>query len=356
MFKWWAQVSPRERRLAALTGILVGISLAYLVYIQAIDRLATMDAQIDGLEQELVFYTEQMQLLDEVNRAYADVASEHSSAWTQEEIHDRLRREIARLSLMNPPPPGSEVSLSGGGKRLVEIRQMPQGTLTDSQAGFREYQLTIRTQPTSVQNITQFLERLHKSPQALRITQLDLTRPPDGTAVTARINVIRTVINTERAGPARETADPSKNWILNSGFENWDNDRSPANWTVELGTAMADTETAVEGQRNAHIQAIEAGTRFYQAIEIPAGTAFELEFTLRSTGPVTVQAMDAGTGRAVGRAVQLEAQPTLTRYTMKLTAPGEPGTPVAIQAPVFVLDEAGVEIAVDDVVLHEVGA
>ena len=79
MFEWWARVSPRERRLASLTGVLVAISAVYFGYIQVTDRLATMDATIHGLEQDLVYYTEQMALLDGVDRAYQAVAAEPQS-------------------------------------------------------------------------------------------------------------------------------------------------------------------------------------------------------------------------------------------------------------------------------------
>lgn len=356
MFEWWARVSARERRLGVLAAILVGISLGYLAYVQATDRLATMDATIDGLEYDLEYYTEQMQVLEEVDRAYAAVASEHSSKWTQEEIHDRLRREIARLSLMDPPAPGAQVSLTGGGTRLVDIRQMPQGSLSSSDAGYREYQITIRTQPTAIQNVTAFLERLHKSPQALRIASLELTRPPANNTVTARINVIRTVIDTEMAGPARAASEPSKNWILNSGFEDWQNEQTPSTWVGERATFASDAGIALEGERGTRVTANEAGAMFYQTVELSAGRTYRLEFAIRTTGPVQVRAYDESSGAFVGDPVIVGAKPVVQRYRVRLKAPGPAGTPVAIRAPVFVIDNAGDQIALDEVVLNEIGA
>lgn len=356
MFEWWRRVSPREQRLAALTGIMVGVSIGYLGYVQATERLATMDATIDGLEQDLVFYAAQMELLDEVDRAYKIVASEHSSEWTQEEIHDRLRREIARLSLENVPPPGAQVSLSAGGKHLVDIRQMPQGSLSGSGAGYREYQITIRTQPTSIQNVTKFLERLHKSPQALRIASLTLTRSPNNSAVTARINVIRSVIDTEKAGRAPAPFDPTKNWILNSSFEEWQDAHTPAEWTLENATAAADKDAAIDGQRGAVVTATHAGALFYQTVELTAGVEFEIAFALRSTGTVQVRAYDESTETFVGEPVTLNAEPNPQRYRVRMKVPGPRGTPVAIRVPVFVIESAGGEIAIDSVTLNEIGA
>lgn len=356
MFKVWTKVSPREQRLAVLTGVLVTLAFAYFAYVHATDRLAAMDAEIEALEQDLIFYTEQMGLLDEVDRAYQGVASEHSSEWTQEEIHDRLRREIARLSLVNSPPPGAHVSLSGGGAHLVDIRQMPQGSLTASDSGYRQYQLTIQTQPTTIQNITTFLERLHKSPQALRIASLDLTRAPNLTAVTARINVIRSVIDTEKAGPSPAAPDPSKNWILNSGFEDWQDERIPDAWTLEGATAAADENAAVEGEKGVIVTAAEAGAMYYQTVELTAGEEFVLEFSMKSTGPVHVRAFDEASSTFVGGDVALTAGPTVQRYRVRLAVPGQSGAPVAIRLPVFVLDNAGTKLTLDQVKLNEVGA
>jgi len=356
MFKWWAKVSPREQRLAALTAILVGISFGYLGFTQAMDRIGTMDATIDSLEENLVYYTEQMELLDEVDRAYEVVAAEHSSEWTQEEIHDRLRREIARLSLQNMPPPGEKVSLSGGGRRLVDIREMPQGSLSVSEAGYREYQITIRTQPTSIENITKFLERLHRSPQALRIATLELTRPPNNRSVTARINVIRTVIDTEKAGPAPMAAEPEKNWILNSGFEDWHDQDTPNHWTLDRATAAIDMGTVTEGKRGVLVTAAEAGATFYQTVELSGGEELALEFALQSSEPVQVRAYDEGSGTYVGDAVTLEPASSVQQYRLRVKVPGPSGAPVAIRAPVFVINNAGGEIALDNVTLNHSGA
>lgn len=355
MFEWWAKVSPREQRLAVLTAILVGISFGYLGYTQAMNRIGTMDATIESLEENLVYYTEQMELLDEVDRAYNVVAAEHSSEWTQEEIHDRLRREIARLSLLRVPPPGERVSLSGGGQRLVDIREMPQGSLSVSEAGYREYQITIRTQPTAIRNVTMFLERLHKSPQALRIATLEMTRPPNIQAVTARINVIRTVIDTEKAGPAPIVVDPEKNWILNSGFEDWRDQYSPTHWTLDGATASVNRETVTEGKWGALVTATEAGATFYQTVELIGGGTFDLEFAIKSNGPVQVRAYDESSETFVGDAVTIDSQSTVQRYRLRMKVPDSRGTPVAIQAPVFVINNAGGEIAVDNVTLNHAG-
>ncbi len=189
------RISRRERRLAILAGIFLGLSLAYALLVHALESLAAMDAEIERLEEDLVHYTAQMQRLDEVEEAFQGVAAEHSSEWTQEEIHDRLRREIIRLSLLNAPPPGTAVEVSTGGPRLVSILQMPLGTLTRSEHGYREYAITFQTRPSTIRNIAQFLARLHKSPQVLRVEALELTRAHYSTAVTARITVVRIVID-----------------------------------------------------------------------------------------------------------------------------------------------------------------
>ncbi len=356
LFEWWGRVSPREQRLVIITGVMVAAAAGYFGYVQATDRIAAMDASIGGLEQDLVFYTEQMQLLDEVDRAYQAVATEHSSEWTQEEIHDRLRREVTRLSLVDPPPPNAAVSLSGMGQRLVEIRQMPQGSLTASESGYREYQITIRTQPTSIENITKFLERLHQSPQALRIASLELTRPPTGDLVTARITIIRSVIDTE--APVQSTVEraPTENWILNSGFEDWRDEQTPASWTLERATAAIGKEGVIEGERAALVTATEAGAALYQRVQLTAGTAYELTFTLKSEGPVRVSAYAESTSTYLDNAMAIDPQANAYQYRIRLTVPGVDGDPVNMRAPVFLMDNPGTKFTLDNVVLKELGA
>lgn len=352
MFKWWSRVSSREQRLLLLTVSVLTLALAYLVFLRASDRIAVLDAAIDGLEEDLVFYSEQVQLLSEVDAAYRDIATQHSSAWTQEEIHDRLRREIARLSMREIPPGDSEVPLAGGaGQRLVEIREMPMGTLIASDDGYREYQIEFRIQPTSIQNITTFLERLHRSPQALRIQTLTLTRQPNSPAVAARMHVIRSVVDTEDAGSMRAPDERKGNWILNSGFEDWGDGQAPVNWTTEGATVTAQTSGAPEGQRAVLLTAQSAGATIYQTLELPAAQRFELSFALKNTGAVDVLAGIDGEGVVDGEALTLPRQDTLHRYHVRMTTPGTPGTAVTLRVPLIVIQEAGTEVYLDDVKL-----
>ena len=94
----------------------------------------------------------------------------------------------------------------------------------------------------------------------------------------------------------------------------------------------------------------------YQKVQLTAGIEFELAFALRSTGPVQVRAYDESTAAFIGEAVTLTAQPMAQHYRIRVKIPGPAGTPVAIRAPVFVIDDAGSEIVLHSVTLNEVGA
>ena len=128
MSKFWSNLSDRERLLALIVVLLIGGGVAYSVTVRALGRLHSLDVQIENMEQQLANLTGQATWGPQVNVAFAEIAAEHSSAWTKEEIHDRLRHEIYRLALKTPPPPGAREIGPSQGEALVTIPTLLKGT------------------------------------------------------------------------------------------------------------------------------------------------------------------------------------------------------------------------------------
>ena len=192
----WQQLSEREQRLALITAVVVAIMISVTLYQRAVERLRQMDATIDRLEDELVSYAYQIAHRELVESRYASVAAQHSSAWTEAEIHDRLRQEIYRLARHMPPPlddSGIPVNMPNEHGNLVEIPALGQGNLVEGGEGYREYRINLRIPPAPLENIIHFLERLQESPQSLRIDLLELNRAHDGNLVTANLDIARIV-------------------------------------------------------------------------------------------------------------------------------------------------------------------
>jgi len=157
MSSLWEHLSERERWLAIATAGVIGLALALLVGMRVIAYLRDLDRTVARLEQDIENYAEQDARGVSVGRAYAGVAAQHSSAWTEAEIHNRLRQEIYRLALEDPDgPPDSP-------NKLVEIPTLRQGALRDTGHGYREYQLSIKIPQTDIYSLVLFLIRLQAS-------------------------------------------------------------------------------------------------------------------------------------------------------------------------------------------------
>ena len=356
------KLSPSERRLALLAAICAVAAIALLAYRIAADRLALMDATIDSLQQELLAYEELVAQAGPVNVAFAAMASQHSSQWTQEEIHDRLRLEIARLSLRDVPPPGSPLPpVTNAGDVLVSIPQMPLGSLVDNEDGYRSYQINFKTEPASIQNITLFIERLQQSEQALRIDNLEIVRQPLANVATANIRVTRTIID-DVAGPGtagENSSAPVEPAALvvslsNPGFEER-NDASgtlPA-WTADQCSVTWSNARPTEGMVCAVVQGSANPGSFYQTIQATAGQTYDLTFDAYAWGRVRLEILDERTGVAFDGAQPLNADGSLNRYHIQFAVPGEPGQRVALRVPHLVLEGPDSRVELDNCKLSE---
>ena len=191
-------LSGREKRLAAITLLVLVGSASVMLGLQARNRVASLDGKIAQLEQELLNLTQQSAQRSAVDAAYLEIAATHSSEMTKEEIHDNLRREI--FSLAKTTVKGKD----GRPDRQVDLVKIPtlrEGLLKEEGEGYREYQVQFRILSTKVGNLMRFLQRIETSSQILRIDGLDLGRSLESTRVHATLVITRTVLDSPDAVP-----------------------------------------------------------------------------------------------------------------------------------------------------------
>lgn len=194
------KLSEREKRLAALTLVVIMGAACVLLGLRAYRHVASLDGKVAQIEQELLNLTQQSAQRSSVEAAYREVVAAHSSKMTKEEIHDNLRREI--FSLARTIVPGKK----GGPARQVELVKIPtlrEGLLKEEGEGYREYQIQFRIPSTGVGNLMQFLRRIETSKQILRIDGLDMGRSPGSTKLHATLIITRTVLDSPDAARAR---------------------------------------------------------------------------------------------------------------------------------------------------------
>jgi len=181
---------------------------------------------MDRLQQDLINYTHQLTLKQSVETEYAQVARQHSSKWTEAEIHDRLRQELYRLAQKYPPELNEEgipiKTLTSTGA-LVEIPSLQQGILRTTDKNYREYTLNVKLPPTDFTSMIMFLQRLQSSPQSLRIDNMDLRRHPLEEKVSADMDITRIIT----AGMPLEGLQSST--VTNLSFD-------PVDWNCTGGT------------------------------------------------------------------------------------------------------------------------
>lgn len=189
------KLSAREQRLALAVAALVSIFIVLMTVRGARDHLRGLDASIDSKQQDILNYTYLLAINQSVESQFRKVAMQHSSAWSEAEIQDRLRQEIYRLAQNEPPPldeNGIPVRTIGEGGNLV-VPSLQPGNLLPGGEGYREFALNLQVMAVPFTSMMLFIERLQGSPQSLRIDALDLMRSPMENYVSADIDITRII-------------------------------------------------------------------------------------------------------------------------------------------------------------------
>ena len=330
-------LSARERRLALAVGVLVMVALVWFILSKTLGRLRELDAAIGQSENHLMACAELDARGTSVEQAYAAMASEHSSSWTETEIHNRLRDEIYRLAQEDPD------AASGSTRNVVEIPSLHQGKLNDAGQGYREYQLAINITPTDIYSVLKFLARLHNSNQSLRIDGLELARHPESSYVSAAILVTRTVVE---ASPDSASSSPS------ADHDDLETDRFFSE-NVELSVVTEIGGIGAQGGSCVKAKATADDASLSLPQQVDAGIRYELTVDAAATGPASLSVKSEDAPAPHEGAITLREDGKAYRYTMSFVVPDAPGSS-NIHAPYLTLNKTGTEVFVDNVTIKSV--
>lgn len=355
MKAFWATLNPREKFLALTTSGLALFFLVTLIGLRVSNRLDQLDSRIVQLEQELHNLTEQEALSLSAVEKFSEMASEHSSTWTAEEIRDRLLREIYRLALYKPHAPEIDTADMVFGPRdyMVKIPELRRGELSERQ-GYREYQIELRLPPADLENILTFMERLQTSRQSLRIDAVTLSRGASGTKVDADFIITRIIVDTHGEGAERgdEGSPPpllANNLISNPGFEEWTDDGVATGWNAAGAILLPANVFHTEGARCAKAALASTGTAaaLYQEHALESGRTYRLALDVIAKTPVTV-AIDEGDGKQLdGVPAEIPGDGRPRRVELRFRANGRP-----LRVPLIQWDGEG-DVYLDNVQLTD---
>lgn len=359
----WTRLSTRERRLAFLTGAVIGGFLVFSVVRSATASLREMDNEIGRLQDDIINCANQMVRRGAVEEQYAKVAAQHSSAWSEPEIHDRLRQEIYRLARRVPPPldeRGIAVESGGNTENLVEIPALGKGEMAEGGAGYRQYRIPLRIPAVKINPIIDFLERLQQSPQSLRVDKLELYRVPESDQVAASVVITRTIAD-GTAGSSDAAGDP----------------KGAAAEKQHASAAAADAERGGGGGRiplsasdwvagGCRVELVEAaGAKPYLEIRADAASA-TAELDRRLSGDAAYEAVleISATGKAefgIGMegdrklfpdSVPLRDDGAKYRYQVQIGVPAE-GAKGKVACPRLLLAEKGTVVQIHNILLRK---
>ncbi len=335
LFGIWQRLSDREKRLAKLTAVALVIMTGVTLYQRAMARIEDLDQTIARLEDELVSYTSQIAHREMVESQYAEIAAQHSSEWTEAEIHDRLRQEIYRLASLTPPAldengiPEKDPNSAGN---LVEGISLGKGNMAEGGKGYREYRISVRIPPCPLENLVEFMERLQQSPQSLRIDAAELTRAPDGDLVGASVDITRIVADGATVKPGTTTDGAPGTAASATGRLALKADDWKCEGAVVVDVASETAHGAVE-LRNEGDQG-EA----WMMLDLPGGAVYEVIVDVAGAQGELSLAVGLESGTAPFPGVQqITADGSLYRIQAQFTLPGDPSTLMKVKCPLLVM-------------------
>lgn len=339
----WSKLAPRERRLALGVAIALLFMLITTTAVRSIRSLGQLDETINRLESDLRMYTELDARHLNVQQAYSVVAQQHSSEWTEAEIHNRLRQEIYRLARKKPDAPADSQQ-----ENLVEIPILRQGVLRNSGQGYREYRLNVNIPLTNLPSLIEFLIRLQASPQSLRIDGLEIARQPNLTVVSARLDVTRTVVDGVKSEQEQPPAPQQA--------ETWDGATIDL-WKAEgCDIALSPDMNGIEAAGGClKAVATAAGAWFSMSADLDEPGTYEVEVEAMATGPALLQVKNEATGNFFEGSAKIAGDSLAYRYKLQFEVAGSgEAEPVRIAIPHVTIADAGTQVFVDLVTLRKV--
>jgi len=338
----WSKLAPRERWLVVGVAVAVVLFLIMTVIVRAKSHLEDLNDEIALLESDLERCVRLEARRVNVEQAYSKVAEQHSSEWTEAEIHNRLRQEIYRLARLDPDAPAQ------GQKNLVEIPLLRQGELRDSGDGYREYRLSVNIPPAPIDSLMEFLVRLQESSQSLRIDELELARAPQGREVGARLDVTRTVVDGVKGESGAQNSEPQR-------AETWDGSNIDQ-WKAEgcdIKIVGLMNDTVADGGCLKAV-AKTAGATFYMTADLYEPGVYEVEIEAIATGAAEIRVRNESTGQFMQGSATMSGDTALYRYRLSFNAGATENGPLRFALPHVTVADAGTEVYVGSVTLRKV--
>lgn len=339
------RMSQREQRLATAVASLLVLFVCFRVLRASLGYLEQQDNTIDRLQGDILNYSFQITRKESVENQYERVAAQHSSEWTQAEIHDRLRQEIYRLAERQPSAldaNGIPIGTGTASGKLVEIPAIGQGNLLETEGGFREYRLRFDIPNAELKDIIDFLDRLQMSPQALRIDGLDIIRDPYVSNVRTAVEIARII-----ASDAPEAATEISEATATVGLT--PQELKTTLWECEACAMEASKDEATGQMTGLFARSTQGGGHFFMPRALPAGAVYELQLDLRAEGEVWLSARAGDSAPAPSEQPELPivGEGQTNRYTVRYTVPGTGGGRTQVQLPHFNLAKPGATVWID---------
>lgn len=338
----WEQLTPLERKLSIAIAVLLLLAMAGFAMLQAVSRIQDLDFAILRAQRQLIKYAELLARSQSVDEAYVRIATQHSSSWTEAEIHDRLRQEIYRLAMKNPPPVGAPFSPTRTNV-LVSIPTLRQGNLRTTDEGYREYQLSFRIPGTPVDNMFTFLERLQGSEQSLRIDGFQLVRSPSRESISGVVDVTRTVVDNASGVPSEQFADrlaPAHGEAV-------------AEWNTEACEVATAMKHVTRGADCVQARASQPGAVLYLREEFEPATTYDLYLDVTALGPARIEVMDDDNETRYDGSLEVIPDGLSRQYHVRFTVPGSGAAQATLRAPLVTLLDKGAVVYVDNVMLKQ---
>lgn len=291
-----------------------------------------LENTLDRLQEDLINYTHQLALKQSVESEYAQVARQHSSKWTEAEIHDRLRQELYRLAQKYPPELNEEgipiKTLTDTGA-LVEIPSLQQGILRTTDKNYREYTINVKLPPSTFSSMIQFLQRLQSSPQSLRIDNIDLRRHPLEEKVSADMDITRIIT----AGmPVEDSAYSS---VINLSLD-------PVDWNC-VGGVLQVQEDAQKKANRLIAEATGDTMELSYVRSFSPGEKWNLEIEIETKASGYLQISSPDNIRFDGKE-KLKNDGTIYRYKLSMSLPDSKQERLRVRIPHLIIQGNGSKI------------
>lgn len=346
----YGRMSRREQSLALAVAGLLGLFACATLVQGTYGYVKELDNAIDRLQEDIVNYKYSIAHRQEVDALYARVAKQHSSEWSEAEIHDRLRQEIYRLAQLNPPQldeNGIPVRISTEGGALVDIPTLRQGVLMDSGGEFREYQLGFRVEQGNFEDVLAFIERLQNSPQSLRIDDLVISGSPTGLEVSARMNITRTVVSGEDEEVANTGSDAL--WSQNRDTS----PLTPEAWTASQCKLAANEEFAFHDEPALEAVANAPGSAAYFLRDVESGFSYDMYIEVSAFGACKLGIADTSGVAMFDTPYELPDDGKPYRYHLRFTVPGDIGGSQKLRTPALLFDTADSRAVVSRLIIKK---